>query len=91
MSEKWVDFNVNDRVRVKLTDVGRTELQRQADEFNAMFRNGPRFEIPKEDADGYSYWALWSLMQDLGALCRVGASLPFETAIQFSATDEAKL
>jgi hypothetical protein len=87
---KWVDFNINDAVRVRLTKLGRMELQRQADEFNAAYPNGPLVGLPNEDGDGYSTFALWSLMQDLGALCRIGCPVPFETAIQFRATAEEK-
>ena len=64
-----MDFNINNKVRVKLTDYGRQALARQ--------HNGL-----KEDAEGWSEWQLWHLMQELGHLCCLGCQVPFETTIQ---------
>ena len=79
-----MDFNINDKVRAKLTDYGRQELQRQHVQFWAgVGRAEPYPHIPpKEDADGWSEWQLHSLMKELGHLCRMGGPVPFETAIQ---------
>jgi len=66
-------FNINDRVRVKLTKVGRDILKSD---------NGA-FHIPKkEDADGWSSWQLWVLMQTFGGHSMGGMDLPFETEIE---------
>lgn len=79
-----MDFNINEKVRAKLTDYGRQALARQHVEFwkgvgvPAPYPHTP----PKEDADGWSEWQLHSLMSDLGHLCVMGAPLPFETTIQ---------
>lgn len=79
-----MDFNVNERVRVKLTDYGRQALERQDAELWASIKHPapPPYTPPKEDAEGWSEWQLWSLMQDLGHLCRMGGPTPFETTIQ---------
>lgn len=78
-----MNFNINDKVRVRLTDVGRDALKRQHSEFWAH-AGKPDYEYrpPKEDADGWSEWQLWALMEDLGHLCRIGSKPPFETTIQ---------
>ena len=76
---KPIEFNVNDHVRVKLTDYGR-ELLRQQDE--AFFAKTGVSLLPQhEDADGWSTWQLWTLMERLGAYCRLGGPEPFETTI----------
>jgi hypothetical protein len=48
-------FNINDRVKVKLTLYGRSKL----------FENEFYF-LPEEDEDGWSEWQLWVLMEQLG-------------------------
>jgi hypothetical protein len=79
-----VTMNINHMVRVKLTDSGRAALARQHVEFwaNAGSSEPYPYTSPKEDADGWSEWQLWVLMQDLGHLCRLGFETPFETTIQ---------
>jgi len=85
-TEGRVAFNINNTVRVKLTPVGRAELQRQHDELNKLYpRIGPfTFRV---DAEGYSEFQLWSLMEQLGHMCHMGGDIPFETDIQFAAKD----
>lgn len=79
-----MDFNINHKVRVKLTDFGRQTLERQHVKFWADAAPGKHhpFEPRKEDAEGWSEWQLWCLMKDLGSYCINGGRLPFETGIQ---------
>lgn len=79
-----MDFNINDKVRVKLTGLGRQALRQQHDEFWASINHPapPPYTPPTEDAEGWSEWQLWSLMEDLGRHCRIGFNPPFETTIQ---------
>lgn len=79
-----VALNINHIVRVRLTDSGRAALARQHVEFwaNAGRAEPYPYTPPKEDAEGWSEWQLWNLMQDLGHLCRLGFEPPFETTIQ---------
>lgn len=84
-------FNVNEHVRVRLTDLGRAELRRQREELiayydakgatgvRAMLASDP---VPAEDAAGWSEWQLWQLMSSLGPLCGNGLPLAFETTIE---------
>lgn len=75
-------FNINETVRVKLTDFGRATLIQKAENLEKMYgfriRKHP---YPKEDADGYSTWQMWKLMEDLGQYVGLGYQLPFETEI----------
>ena len=76
-----MNFNINDKVRVKLTDHGRTCLERNHVEFwagTALYAYSP----PKEDADGWSEWQLWNLMHELGPHTSMGSPVPFDTTIQ---------
>jgi hypothetical protein len=77
-------FNINDTVRVKLTDFGRQALQRQHVEFWASVGRAEPYPHtpPKEDAEGWSEWQLHSLMHELGHLSCLGGPLPFETEIE---------
>lgn len=80
------EININESVRVKLTELGRRALERQHAEFLASTRaERPAYEPPEEDAEGWSEWQLWCLMQDLGHHCGLGRPLPFETTIQVAA------
>ena len=79
-----MDFNINEHVRVKLTDHGRKALERQHVEFwAATGRPAPyAYRAPKEDAEGWSQWQLHRLMEQLGHLCVMSSPVPFETTIQ---------
>lgn len=87
--EKWLDFNVNYYVRVKLLPPGRRELRRQHDELKSQVPSIGVYEEPKEDAEGWSRWQLWSLMRNLGHLCVMGCPQPFETTIQIDTEQRA--
>jgi hypothetical protein len=77
-------FNINDYVNVKLTDYGR-QLHRE-DHYafwKAAGREPPYpYRPPKEDADGWSQWQMWDLMQTFGKHISLGTKMPFETEIR---------
>lgn len=66
-------LNANDTVRVKLTDAGRAALKKAHEE---RFEGKLEYHAPKEDADGYSRWQVWSLMADIGSQIYLGMSEP---------------
>lgn len=74
-------INLNDMVRVKLTDHGREILRKDYEDRFAKY--GRKYVPPKEDSDGWSKWQLWALFQDFGQHIHLGGRLPFETIIQF--------
>lgn len=89
--QEWFEININENVRVNLTELGRRALERQHAEFWTGVRGAPdAYEPPEEDADGWSEWQLWCLMQDLGHLCGLGRRLPFETTIQVVARQRSQ-
>ncbi len=76
-----MNFNVNDKVRVKLTDHGRQALRRRhADLWDGISPH--QYEPPKEDAEGWSEWQMWDLMESLGHMWYMGGPPPFDTTIQ---------
>jgi len=91
----YKQFNVNDTVKVKLTDYGKECLR---NDYNDLVRGLKdlvgedytpyEFRLPEEDKDGYSEWQLWVLMEKLGRHTGWGlADLPFETTILLSEED----
>lgn len=75
-------FNVNHYVRVKLTETGRKAFSKKAYELFGE-RSGRFIEMyTQEDAEGWSQWQLWELMQWLGSECGNGMEVPLETEIQ---------
>ena len=78
------NFNINQYVWVKLTPYGRECLRKNYDELASHFKDGLpwKFELPKEDADGWSKWQMHDLMDSLGKYVGMGRPLPFETNIK---------
>lgn len=80
---QWIDFNMNNDVKVKLTDYGKQIL---ADKFS----NIPGIDVNKilnyikVDSNGYYEFQLWDLMSTFGEYLYNGCKLPFETNIKFS-------
>ena len=72
-------FNVNETVRVKLTDHGREIHYRQ---WQAITPTLP-YRPPVEDEDGWCKWQLWDLMSQFGAHVGLGMRMPFDAAIEF--------
>ncbi len=82
-------FNINDMVRVKLTDVGRKALEDEHKKFwSSSSRPEEPYTPPKEDADGWSEWQLWRLMNRLGSYVQMGTEVPFETTIEIVKKEE---
>lgn len=76
-------FNVNDSVRVKLTDVGRQAHKKNHHKLYEFAKfESPKYLPPEEDANGWSTWQMWCLMQEFGPHIRVGCNAPFETMIE---------
>jgi hypothetical protein len=79
---RFVDFNVNETVRVKLTERGLQTLRERHDEIARQYPAFGSFKPPKTDADGWSEFQLWSLMRSLGPHILMGGPTLFETTIQ---------
>lgn len=78
-----VKFNVNDYVRVKLTDRGRTIHRTDHENFAAHYPGVDLpYKPPTEDANGWSTWQMWHLMQLFGPHIVMGFNPPFEPTIE---------
>ena len=65
MSE--VRINLNEVVKVKLTDLGKDIYYHQFDELNRRYgRIVCKPSFPKEDAEGYAEFQLWNFMEIYG-------------------------
>jgi hypothetical protein len=82
-SRAFVPFNVNEYVRVKLTERGVNILRRRHDRMADSFPNVGSFSEPKRDTEGWSSFQLWELMKNFGADIGNGLPVPFETTIEF--------
>jgi hypothetical protein len=76
----WQRFNVNEYVRVKLTEEGRAYHRKWYRTRYPMLE----YRAPDESDDGWSKWQLWSLMQEFGDGIYMGGPMPFSTTIEFA-------
>lgn len=68
-------LNLNDNIRVKLTDLGKDIYYHQYDRLNNAFgRQICKPSMPKVDEDGYTTFQLWEFMELYGA--HIGMTLP---------------
>lgn len=74
---KWKKFNVNDFVKIKLTDYGKELLE----------SGKLRAHVPRKE-NGFYVLQLWELMNVFGEHVGNGCKIPFETAILLEVKDE---
>ena len=72
-------INLNDSVRVRLTEHGR-RLHRE--HWNEKVGDAYPYQQPQEDEDGWSTWQLWELMATFGEHLCMCCKLPFKTQIE---------
>ncbi len=72
-------FNINNYVKVKLTDRGRKILEDQHAEIKKSLPNAEPLYIP--DEDGFVRFQLWELISTFGKHIYHGCDIPFETTI----------
>ena len=75
----YTKFNINDTVKVKLTEHGKQIHQQQWDRY--LRRGQIEYTPPREDENGYSRWQMWNLMETFGPHMSLGVDCPFETDI----------
>jgi hypothetical protein len=83
----YAEFNINDSVKVRLTDLGRKIHRKEHERIFAGTPHASKYTPPKEDADGYSIWQLWILMDYFGEYVGMARELPFETTILIAQSD----
>jgi len=77
-----VKFNINDSVKVKLTDLGKEIYYHQHNEINEYYgKEMIKPKMPEVDEDGYTSFQMWCLMGIYGKHISIGFNQPFETNI----------
>lgn len=86
-----IKFNLNDRVLVKLNNLG---YQRLADLHNQYVGRIPTYDYrtseyyaEKADKDGYTNFQFWSFMQDFGEVIGLAKPTYFDLNIIFNTTE----
>jgi len=89
---KFVSFNINDHVKVKLTDDGKEILRGNHAKLMNFYAKAPLIKIDplkiEVDEEGYTRFQMWELMYEFGGHVGLGALVPFETTIQVEVKDE---
>ena len=83
-----MDLNVNEKVKIKMTDYGRSVLAIDHVSFWSKRKQFVSYVPPKEDEDGWSTWQIWSLMNAFGKYMYPGAPLCFETIMKLDKSNE---
>lgn len=85
--QEYQDFNINDYVKVKLTEKGKYIYYHHFDDMNALIlKTGGKPLNPIEleyDDEGYTKFQMWHLMEIFGKHLFNGYDVPFETTIKF--------
>jgi len=79
-----LNLNINDHVKVRLTDLGRRLHRQHWDKvFSSHIMSPPRYQPPRDDGSGWSEFQLHELMSLFGQHIGPGFSdLPFEPEIR---------
>ena len=68
-----VHINLNEQIKVKLTDYGRDIFYHRHDEFNKRFSFLLPPHYPEVDENGYSTFQLWDFMNIYGEYINIGS------------------
>jgi hypothetical protein len=84
--KEYQDFNINDFVKVKLTEKGKYIYYHQFDDMNEeILKMGGRPLEPirlKYDDNGYVEFQMWNFMEIFGRHLCNGCDIPFYTTIK---------
>ncbi|MFD1179223.1 hypothetical protein ACFQ3W_23420 [Paenibacillus puldeungensis] len=80
-----IKFNINNWVKVKLTELGKEIEKKNYEALNEMLKQyGSKYsdEFKLEvDENGYTSYQLWELFEKFGSHVGIGKKQPFETEI----------
>ncbi|MEH2277858.1 MAG: hypothetical protein V7K40_24500 [Nostoc sp.] len=76
-------INLNQKVKVKVTSVGKSHFIHRHKDLFGDSSYAPKFQFLQEDEEGYSVWQLWDLIGHFGeALQLLTLHPPIETEIE---------
>lgn len=78
-------FNINQEIKVRLTERGRTIMRLDWEEIYSGVKTHYSYSEPPVDEDGYTTFQLWDAMKIFGQHFHMGLNgdqLPFETKIK---------
>ena len=75
-------FNIDDTIKIKLTEAGKLALRRRYDELEKRYDGLEHFEMPDEDDEGWSKWSLMDLIVTFGPTTYTGLYMPFESEVE---------
>lgn len=82
LQAKRATFNVNSAVWIRLTDHGRRVYEAEQRRLLAGAPDLRDSWKPRPEQDGWSEWALWSVMQEFGPHVSMAGPLLFENEIR---------
>jgi hypothetical protein len=80
---EWQSRNINDYIKVKLTDLGRLQIVKNHNELFGENAHLYPVRFPEVDDDGWSKMQHWEVMNEFGKHMWNGAPAMIETEIQF--------
>lgn len=83
-----VTINLNDYVRVKLTEAGVQKLREIHEQLETVAPGIGSFKAPDADAEGRSRFQLWVLMSHLGSSLSLGCDQPMATDLIVESSHE---
>lgn len=78
---RYMLVNLNDTVKVKLTEKGRQILKDEHEALKKRFPSISEYKEKEVDKSGYTQFQLWSLIKTFGPSIYLGCDVPFETTI----------
>lgn len=85
-------FNMNSIVKVQLTDAGREHHKSNYEDLYKQLKlKAPPYVPPKEDAEGWSIWQLWHLMEVFGPVTGMGMPQMMESDIEIPCKYDSEL
>jgi hypothetical protein len=82
--EQYIPFNLNNCVRVRLTDLGRSHLEAKYNQTLGTLAVKYPY-TPAEEIDGWTKFQLWDFMGKFGEFCQMPglSNMPFAMDIEF--------
>ena len=74
-------FNINNPIKIKLTDKGREIIKKRHEDFWSQRNADIEFKPWPEDEDGWSKQQMYNVFHVFGDYLTVGREPPFETEI----------